>query len=152
MCVSLAKVHSLLLCIMCVCVFPSLAVEKASISINLHTDHMQKKKRKKNQVLSKFWRKHVQGIMVWKELKRWAWPTSAFYQWRRERPDKHRILLKLLWLIRSRVFTTTPESLIPVYYSPSLGALSLIDLICHWHVILRMGPATKTGYVHSKEE
>lgn len=70
---------------------------------------------------------------------------------KKRNPRKSRVSLNLLRLIRSRAFTTAPASLSqPITHPP--GALSLIDLICHWDVILRMGPKTETGYVHSKEE
>lgn len=66
-------------------------------------------------------------------------------------PRKSRLSPDLLRLIRSRAFTTASASLSqPITHPP--GALGLIDLICHWDVILRMGPKTEAGSVHSKEE
>ena len=68
-----------------------------------------------------------------------------------EKPTQHRVLPKLPLLIRSKAFTTTRVSLSQSIIHPP-GALNVIDLICHWDVIVRVRPKTETGYVHSKEE
>lgn len=77
--------------------------------------------------------------------------SPAFYRWRSASPRKRGVLLQLPWLIRSGAFTTTPAPLHQSITHPP-GALNLIDFICHWAVVLRMGPKTKSGYIHCKEE
>lgn len=150
MCVRLAKVPLLLLCIVRACVslfscIKSKCLHKSpywlyALKITNHNStpvQIPKGVCVKNCV--------VEGI------ERRARPTPALYRWRSESPPHTRVLLTLLWLIRSRAFTVTPVSLFQSIIHP-LGAFNLIDLICHWDVVLRMGPKAATGSVHSKEE